>query len=183
MTDPRPARPYGAGAIAFHWIVAAAIVVALPLGFLAAHAADDRQAASLLRVHVPLGILILVLTVARAIWRYRHAPPAPPAGQPRWQSGAARVSHALLYAVPMALGVSGVALLALSGAAPVVFGRVQGVLPEFARLPPMAAHALAAFVLVGLIGLHGAAVVYHQIHRRDRPLARMGVGLPAVRSS
>ena len=183
MTDKRPFWRYDIGAIVFHWTVAAAILVALPLGFLAAHAPDDRHAALLLRVHIPLGILTLVLTVARAIWRYRHAPPPPPAGQPRWQIDVARVSHALLYAVPMVLGASGLALLALSGAAPIVFARVQGVLPDFSRFPPMAVHALAAFILIGLVGLHGAAVVYHQFYRRDRLLARMGIGSPAGLSS
>lgn len=177
MTDEISARRYDIVAIVFHWTVAAAILVALPLGFLAAHASNDRQAALLLRGHVPLGILILVLTVARAMWRYSHVPPPPPAGQPRWQLGMARVSHALLYAVPMVLAASGLALLALSGAAPIVFGRIRGVLPDFSRFPPMTVHALAAFVLVGLIGLHMAAgLIYHQLYRRDRLLARMGLG-------
>ena len=178
MTDKRPFRRYDVVAIAFHWIVAAAILLALPLGFLAAHAPEDRQAVSLLRAHIPLGVLILALTVARAIWRYRHAPPPPPSGQPCWQSRVARVSHALLYAVPMVLGASGLALLALSGAAPIVFARLHGALPDFSRFPPMAVHALAAFILIGLLALHGAAAIYHQVYRRDRLLALMGIGSP-----
>lgn len=183
MTPRRPARRYDVVAIAFHWTVAAAILLALPLGFLAAHAPGNGQAAVLLRAHIPLGVLILVLTLARALWRYRHAPPPPPSGQPRWQAGFARISHALLYAVPIVLGASGLALLALSGAAPIVFAHAHGVLPDFSRFPPMAVHALAAFILVGLLGLHGAAVVYHQCYRRDRLVARMGVGSPASLSS
>lgn len=170
---------YGSLAIAFHWTVAAAILVALPLGFLAAHATDARQAASVLRIHVPLGILILVLTAGRAIWRYRHRPPPAPAGQPRWQAGAARITHILLYVVPIVTGVSGLALLALSGAAPILFSRARGALPDFSRFPPMTAHALGAFALVGLLCFHLGAVVYHQVLRRDRLLARMGIGVPS----
>ena len=178
MTDQNYPQRYTAVAIAFHWTLAAAILVALPLGFLAAHAPDSRQATLLLRAHIPLGILILLLTIARAIWRYRHAPLARPGGEPRWQIAVARVSHLLLYVVPTVLGASGLALLALSGAAPIVFGRVQGALPDFSRFPPMTVHALGAFALIGLVGLHAAAVVYHQVYRRDRLLARMGIGAP-----
>lgn len=172
------AQRYGSLAIAFHWTLAAAILAALPLGFLAAYASDSARAAALLRIHVPLGILILILTLARAVRRYRHRPPPAPAGLPRWQVGAARVSHTLLYILPVVIAASGIALLALSGAAPILFSRVQGALPDFSRFPPMTVHALGAFALIGLICLHLAAVVHHQFFRRDRLLARMGIGSP-----
>lgn len=181
MTGHSAAQSYGSPAIVLHWALAAAVFLALPLGFLAAHASDSRQAASFLRIHIPLGILILLLTVARALWRYRHAPPPPLSGESRWLIALARVSHTVLYVVPIALSVSGLALLALSGAAPIVFARVRGTLPNFTQFPPMALHAAAASALIGLLGLHLAAVVYHQVYRRDRLLARMGIGSTAGR--
>ena len=171
---------YDVPTIVLHWALAAAIPVALVLGFLAAHAPDSRQAASLLRAHVPLGIAILLLSIARAVWRYRRTPPAPLAGQPDWQIGVARGSHALLYIMPMVLGASGIALLALSGAAPVLFQRAGRELPVFTHFPAMTVHALSAFVLIGLLGLHVAAVIYHQVFRRDRLLSRMGLGSPEL---
>lgn len=173
------APAYDLPAIVLHWALAAAILAALPLGFLAAHASDGRQAILLLRIHIPLGILVFGLTLARVVWHCRHAPPPPPQGQPRWQIAAARVAHVLLHVVPLVLGASGLGLLALSGAAPIVFARVWGGLPDFSHFPPMAVHAFAAFVLVGLLGLHVAAALYHQFYRRDRLLARMGVGSPS----
>lgn len=169
-------RRYDSVAIAIHWTLAAAIFVALPLGLLAARASDARQAAALLRVHIPLGILILILSVVRAGWRYRHAPPEPPHAQPRWQGVIARVTHMLLYVVPVVIATSGLATLALSDAAPVIFSRASGALPDFSRFPPMTAHAIGAFVLVGLLCLHVAAAIHHQFIRRDRLLARMGIG-------
>lgn len=163
-------------AIAFHWTSAMAILAAIPLGFLAARATDDRHTAALLRIHVPLGILILILTLARVLWRVRHAPPPAPSGQPRWQLAVARISHVLLYGVPLVLGTSGIGLMILSGAAPAIFSQVQDNLPDFRRFPPMTVHAVGAFALAGLICLHVAAAVYHQVVRRDRLFARMGIG-------
>lgn len=174
-------RRYDSLSITFHWVAATAMLVALPLGFLAAHAPDDRQATALLRVHVPLGIAIVILTVARALWRVRHVPPPARDDQPRWQAGVARSTHLLLYVVPICLGTSGIALMVLSGAAPLIFSRVEGAMPHFSRFAPMAVHAASAFVLVALIGLHGGAALFHQIVRRDRLLARMGIGGAARR--
>lgn len=178
MASNGTSQRYASPAIALHWTLAAAILVALPLGFLAANAADAQHAAALLRIHAPLGLAILALTLGRAAWRYRHAPPPAPAGQPRWQVGAARITHILLHVVPLLTAISGLALMASSGAGPVVFSHAPGGLPDFSHLPPMRVHALGAFALVALVGLHLAAVVYHQLLRRDRPLARMGIGAP-----
>ena len=37
-------------------------------------------------------------------------------------------------------------------------------------------HGLGAFALLGLVTLHVGAALYHQLVRRDRLLARMGIG-------
>ncbi len=179
MAGTSTPQRYDTFAIAFHWAIAVALLVTLSLGFLAAHASapGSRQAASLLRIHVPLGILILLLTVARGIWRVRHVRPPAPFGQPRWQLGVARVTHMLLYVMPFATAASGLALLAASGVAPIVFSRLPGALPDLTRFPPMTVHALGAGALVGLVCIHVIAVIYHQFIRRDRLLARMGIGM------
>lgn len=172
-------KRYDVVARSLHWLSALAILLVLPIGLLAARASSDHQAVALLRVHVPLGLLILALMLARLAWRRRHVPPAPPSDTPRWQVTLARVVHVLLYALPIVIAASGIGLMALSGAAPLIFGRTGGRLPDFSRFPPMTVHATGALALVGLLALHVAAVAYHQFVRRDRTLARMGIGAHA----
>ncbi len=60
---------YGTVAVTIHWISALLILALLGSGFRAAGLADSAAKASLLSVHVPLGIRILVLTLARLAWR------------------------------------------------------------------------------------------------------------------
>ncbi len=166
---------YGSIAIALHWISAIAIIAMLGTGFAAAFGAE-AQKPMILRVHVPLGVLVVSLTIARIIWRFIDTRPGDPAGQSRWQAFAAHSVHALLYVAVLVLGASGIGLMVLSGAAGVLFLGAPGPLPDFAEFAPMAVHASVAFALVSLILVHLGAVLYHQLVRRDRILSRMGIG-------
>ena len=166
---------YGSVSLVLHWISAAAILALLVLGFAAA-AVDSTRAASLLRVHVPLGVLLLALTAVRVGWWFFDIRPGHPAGQPRWQAMMARATHIMLYLVVAVVGVSGIALVMLSGAYVVLFLGKPEPLPNFTNLRPMGVHAAGAFALVGLLCLHIGAALYHQFYKGDHLLARMGIG-------
>ena len=167
---------YGTVAITFHWLSAAAILAALVMGFRAAGAGDPTLKASILRLHVPVGILILILIGLRISWRFFDRKPRDVPGTPAWQGLAARLVHGLLYAAIIAMGASGIAMLVLSGAGPILFGGSPAQLPNFWDYPPRIAHGIGAFVLLALIGVHIAAALYHQFVKRDRLMARMGLG-------
>ncbi len=164
---------YGSVAIILHWVSAALILALLALGFLAAHAADPAVAADLLRVHVPLGILVLALTFFRIGWWCIDRRPAPVGHAPRWQVRAEHLVRTLLYLLILLMGASGLGLLALSGAGPVLFLGAPAPLPDFRHYAPMAAHAAGAAALLSLAGLHILAALHHHFVKGDRLLARM----------
>ena len=170
---------YGSIAIAIHWISAVAILAQLTFGFLAASAADAAAQAGWLRAHVSLGLFVVTLTLIRIGWWFIDRPPAPLAGLRWWQALSERAVRVLLYLLILILGASGIAVLALSGAAGVLFFGAPGPLPDFTRYAPMAAHIAAATALVMLAALHILAALYHQFYRRDALLARMWTG-PAL---
>lgn len=167
---------YGSVAICFHWISAVIVLALIVLGFRAANTGDLTLKASILRLHVPLGGLILVLTVLRLCWRMADRRPHDVAGTPAWQAITARAVHGLLYLTLVVMGVSGIAMIAMSGAAAVLFEGSSARLPNFWDYVPRIPHGISAFVLIALIALHIAAALYHQFIRRDRLLARMGLG-------
>lgn len=169
-------RRYGGLRIALHWVSAAAILALLPLGFIAAHTPRLEVRADLLRAHVPLGVLAFALTLVRVGWLLFDKRPRDPIGQPRWQTYSAHAVHRLLDLAVIVMGVSGIGLMILSGAAAVLFFGAPGPLPHFPDFKPLLVHGMAAFALIGLLGLHSGAAIYHQFGRRDRLLARMGVG-------
>ena len=164
---------YGSIAVTIHWLSALAILGLLFSGFVAARTLDPVLKMGLLRLHVPLAITVLVLTLGRiAWWLVADRKPGPIAGTPAWQEAGARAVHLLLYLVLIVMFGSGIALLAMSGAGPVIMAGV-GTLPDFTNFPPRAGHGFGAFALALLLVAHVAAALYHQLVRRDNIFGRM----------
>ena len=167
---------YSSVAIWIHWLSAAAIVVLFALGVVAANSADPALKAGLLRAHVPLGLIVVLLTLSRVAWWFINRPPAPPAEQPRWQVSTEMLVRLLNVTALIVLGASGIGLMILSGAGAVLFFGAPGPLPDFRQFAPMLVHFSVALVLFALVALHVAAALYHHYVRHDGVLARMGIG-------
>jgi cytochrome b561 len=171
----RPDR-YGSVAVTIHWLSALAILALIGSGFGAATTTDAAAKLGLLQLHVPLALIVLVLTLARITWWWlADRKPEPIAGSPKWQEASARGVHLLLYGALFLLFGSGIAMMAMSGAGNVLFTGA-GVLPDFARLPPHTAHLLGALLLIALLVAHVGAALYHQLGRRDNIFRRIWYG-------
>jgi cytochrome b561 len=165
---------YGSVAIAIHWVSAAAIIALLTSGAIMAGVAGAPRS-SILPIHATIGTLVLLLTLLRlAWWVWGDKRPQPVAGQPPMRQLAARIVHGLLYAGIIVLGASGIATLALSGAIPALLSGAP--LPDFAGLLPRTTHGLVSKLMIALLLAHVGAALFHQFVRRDRLLARMGLG-------
>lgn len=159
-----------------HWIVAAAVILQLALGFqLDDLAAGDPQRIEVLRQHATLGITVLVLMLIRLAWRVTHPVPSPPATLSPRAAAAAIAVHRVFYIALLVLPLSGLALVAASGDRVPVLG---GNLPGFGAAPDSVrgvfwfvhiAFALAVSLLV--LGHMGAAIV-HAV-KRDGTFSRM----------
>ncbi len=168
---------YGTVAISIHWLSAVLILALLGSGFRAASTIDAAAKAEILRFHVPLAIVVLLLTALRIVWWWRFdLRPAAAQGSPRWQERAARVVHVAFYIVILGMVASGIGLMILSGAGPIVFGESAATLPDFTDYPPRVPHGGGARLLVALLVLHTGAALYHQFVQRDGLLRRMWYG-------
>jgi hypothetical protein len=97
---------------------------------------------------------------------------------PRGPPATARLTHALLLLLSLGMAASGIATVALSGAAPAIFGGAA--LPDFWDVAPRLPHGIGARMLALLVALHVAAALHHAFIRRDGTLARMGLGRPTT---
>lgn len=163
---------YGSVAVAIHWTSALAVVLAFAAGLAAAN--TQPLPVPLLVVHIALGLSVFVLTLLRIVWWLAADTHPLPAEQPRWQQLAARTVHALLYVIIILMATSGITTMVLSGAIPAIASGAP--LPDFSGLIPRMAHGLMSRVLLVLLVVHIGAALYHQLIRRDRLLARMGIG-------
>lgn len=162
---------YGAVAAAIHWLTALAIILLLISG----QVMGGPNLGTILPFHVALGLLVGVLTLFRIVWwLFLDRQPVPVTGLSSAQHLAARLVHLGLYLAILVMVASGIAMVALSGAAPQIFG--GGVLPNFTALPPFAAHDLVSKLLLVLALGHVGAALWHQLIKRDGLIGRMGFG-------
>ncbi|OAK92511.1 cytochrome B561 [Ralstonia pseudosolanacearum] len=165
---------YGAVAVSLHWISAILILALIGSGFLAASAANAVTKAGTLRFHIPVAIVVLLLTAFRVVWWWRvDRKPLPPQGTSIWQERIARWVHVALYILALVMIASGIGMMVLSGAGPAVFGVPGALLPNSFDYPPRGLHGRGAFLLVALLVFHAGAALYHQFIRRDGLLRRM----------
>lgn len=166
---------YGSIARALHWLTALAIIGLFATGQML-ETDDPTRKLTLLAVHAPLGLSVLILTLARiAWWGLADTRPAPLANG--WQDRVARGVHGAFYVLMLVMALSGIALMALSGAGEIVFGGAPGPLPDFHDYLPRIPHGIGSKLLFGLVLLHVGAALYHHAILRDATLRRMAARL------
>jgi cytochrome b561 len=128
--------------------------------------------------HKSMGLTVLALVLVRIAWRLYAGAPAAVAGTPRWQERIASVTHWLLYALILAMPVSGWLYDSASGLRPFrwfgLFDVPKLTAPNDAlRDASHAAHEWLFWLLVALVALHAMAAFYHHLFLRDATLTRM----------
>jgi cytochrome b561 len=172
---------YDAPTRALHWLSAALVLLLwgtaqlwdlFPRGSAGRHALQD--------FHVSAGLLFIALLAFRLLWRFtagRHlAPPGP-----TLLALAARIGHGALYALMLALAVTGPLNRALRGDPLGFFGLFTLPSPVAANRdlvhPVNEVHGTLGNALLILAALHALAALYHQFIRHDGTLGRM---IPAL---
>ena len=96
MTATRSPR-YSAVAIGLHWAIAGMLLGMIWLGW-NMHGPDGREIEWLFQLHKSIGITILLLTIARVIWRVKNPPPPLPEEMQSWEKTASHAVHMVFYA-------------------------------------------------------------------------------------
>ncbi|HEY2254305.1 MAG TPA: cytochrome b/b6 domain-containing protein, partial [Variovorax sp.] len=109
---------------AFHWLIAALIFVQFALGWLASSWRLSPAKLNLFVWHKSTGMLILVLVILRLLWRLATPAPPLPVDSPIWERAAAHISHLLLYALMLAMPISGWIINAATGVPFRIFWRI-----------------------------------------------------------
>ena len=173
---------YTGTARTLHWAILVLLMVQFTLGWLMPDIKRDTPVTTLIGLHFSFGALILLVAIVRLGYRASHGEPPPADGIPPWQMSSARVIHWLLYLLLFVVPILGWINASWRGMPVSFFGLFN--MPKI-----MATHApgwgwtgdvhilLANYAILGLVGLHVLAALYHHFVRRDGVLQRM---LPGV---
>ncbi len=180
---------YTAVAIALHWLIALGIIGMIGLGWYMGDLEDRAQQYALTQLHKSFGITILLLSVARLIWRLANPPPEEPP-MPPWQAMTARVTHIAFYVLIIAMPLTGWIMVSASPTEiptrlfqTIPWAHIPG-LPNLSdeakeafAVPIEFTHSKLAWVAIVLLVIHVAAALKHQFLDKDNLLVRMIPGV------
>src|ERR1700687_1293466 len=153
-----------------HWLMAVCILAMLFIGVGMVSTIKPIYL-TLVSIHKPLGIAILVLALIRLALRLRYGAPSLPADLPEPMKLAAEGSHYVLSALMIAMPLLGWGMLSAAAYPVVLFGgwHLPAILPQSDSLHALLwdAHFYLAFAFFALILLHLAAALFHALIRRD----------------
>jgi cytochrome b561 len=161
-----------------HWLTAALVFSALFVGFVMVNSLGTYGA--LVGVHMTLGVLILLVVVARAANRFTHRTPRLPDTVGSVELVLVVGSEIGLYALMLTQPLVGWAMVSAGGRHVEVFDWLA--LPRIAPFDAdlyfvlRQAHSVLAYLLVAAIAAHVSAVLLHTLTLRDRMLSRMTFG-------
>jgi cytochrome b561 len=185
--QPRAGDRYTRTAIVLHWLIAAMVVSNIILAWIF-HTVPAEIAQPYTNAHKTIGITVLGLALLRLLWRIGHRPPSLSTAIPRRQRIAARIGHAGLYFVILAMPLSGwIYDSAWEYAADVpidVFGLFE--MPRIAWVANIPdepkkvldtiagrVHVWLSYLLYVLLAAHLAGAIKHQWFDRVPTLQRM----------
>ena len=172
------AARYGNGAIGFHWVMVALIVVVGVLGLL--HDSWPKSTQDFwINIHAMIGLTVWALAIARLWWRSTHTPPDLPPDIGEFSRRLSRPVHLLLYGLMLVIPIIGIVTFIWHGRV-FDFGLFKidfGVAKNRAIFHPTEdIHGYLAYALFALVGLHALAALWHHFIRHDAVLARMWPG-------
>ena len=175
MSTKTPKR-YHPVHVALHWAIAIMTILAIAVGmFVLNPIPDTAEKTGMLQIHTVWGALLGLLLVARLITRFTLPRPAPATAGNAFLDFVAKAVHFLLYVGVIGMVVSGLGT-AMQANLPGVFSGTVPFPADFMAYPPRIGHGFTALALLGLVGLHFAAAMYHQFIKKDNLLARMWFG-------
>jgi cytochrome b561 len=175
---PRELAAYDPGLRTLHWLMAALIFVALPLGVWASLLpSGDAMRVEILFFHKSIGVTVFGLIALRIVWRLIVGAPAYAEPLGKVIRVASRAGHLALYALMIAMPVSGYLGSTAGGRAVSWFGLLE--LPRLVAkdrnlaVAASWAHLVFAWMLAFVLATHLSAVVWHAMIKRDSVLTRM----------
>ncbi len=169
---------YGHLAIIFHWLVALSIYGMFGLGlWMVTLGYYDSWYHKAPELHKSIGIILLLVMLARVIWRWISAPPPALEGWSRFTRLSASVAHVLLYLLIFAIIFTGYLISTADGKPISVFGwfDVPATFSDAGEQADLAGdvHLWLAWSVVLLSVAHALAALKHHFINKDNTLKRM----------
>lgn len=180
MTDTR--QQFSKITVSLHWVVALLMIALLAVGIYM----TENEDYSLYNIHKSFGVVVLVLALARVVWRIKNGWPQAAGHYKAYEHTLAHIVHWTLILGTVIMPVSGVIFSSMGGHHVPLFGidlipavhdpaNPADVLPRNAALSELAGevHEVVGYLLIACIVLHIIGALKHHIIDKDGTLLRM----------
>ncbi len=168
---------YTKTAIALHWLMALLLSGLFAVGLYMSDLPLSPWKLKVYSWHKWAGVTAFLLLLLRAAWRFTHRPPALPAAMSEQLRRLAHAGHAVLYALMIAIPLSGWLMSSAKGFPVVYFGVLQ--LPDLVEKNNElgevleVVHELLNYLLAATVLGHAGAALKHHLIDKDDVLSRM----------
>lgn len=170
MSSKNTNNSYGWVSKLFHWGM---LIIIFGQYYIAANMKEMKWGG----IHMSVGVLILLLMLARFIWRAKNPVPELPEGTGKLQALGAHGLHILFYALLIAMPIAGIAIVQSKGFPVSFFGMFS--LPTIFSASESGAelastiHGIFAKSILAAILLHLLMALFHHFVKKDNVLKRM----------
>ncbi len=179
-SDPKGSAPverYGVVARLFHWVVVLMVAIMLPVGIAMTSYGFEEIRDELFILHKGTGAVLLVVVLARLVWRVVAGAPDPPPHWSQLQRRLVALTHGTLYILLLTMTVTGY-VRTVGGGFPIELLEALGIPPLIPEIGDTAetvavVHKFTAYALTGLVGVHVARVFHDQWVEKKEALKRM----------
>ena len=163
---------------ALHWITALCMLAIVPLAWIMTNAEKKTPGlGAMYNWHKTLGVIVLLVTAFRIVWRFIDKPPKYGPQIAGWDKGLAHAVYWLFFATLLYMPTTGFIMAESEGHPTKLFNLIptpqlwpvnKALADQFGFL-----HALGQWAVYGLILLHVSGVAIHLIWGKDGVLGRM----------
>ena len=171
---------YGVVAKSFHWLLFLMLIFSVIAGNFLADMPKGAEKLEAAGMHKSFGVIILMLIVARFLWRLINVNPKDTTNTPDIQKTIAHAMHWALYALMFAQPVAGILMTQSAGYPVSFFGLFEfpvllekdKSLAEFFR----SAHGVIWIILAVAVFGHVSAALHHHFVKKNGVLKKMIFG-------
>lgn len=164
--------------MALHWLLAIGVIAQWRLAVAGENAPSDEAGSAIMANHFSLGIVVMLVALARLAWRLVRPNPPLAADLAAWERWLAKVTHTLFYVLLIGMPLAGWYAMSKYGTGVDVFGLFALPALPVATDPEGAGdvfgfHAAAGIALLVLAAIHVLGALKHTLIDRDGNLFRM----------
>lgn len=169
---------FGAVTKVLHWSIAFLILGLIALGwYMVDLSYYDKWYHDSLTMHRALGMLVLLLAIAKIVWTILSTRPELPQGMKAWERMSAHGAHLALFFMMVAIPLTGYVISTSAGDGIEVYDwfTIPALFQAGDQLRDLAIefHYYLAYGTLALVAVHAGAAFKHQFINKDGTLKRM----------